>query len=106
MPWRAKSCLPWYSSRSMDSSDQALGQRCAMRVGALEQLPHDLLVVLAEQRRPGDFDGGGRQVERAADGLERPAFGVVALDDHPARHEIRVLEQLALIEDGAARDVD
>src|SRR5262249_6075735 len=70
-----------------------------------EKPAEDLVVVLTEERGPLDLDGGVRQLQRAADRLERAAFGVVDRDDHFVGDEALVLDELAGRQDRAAGHV-
>jgi len=59
--------------------------------------------MLAEQRRRRDLCGRRRELHRVAGGDVAAADGMLDLDDHLARVEVRIAQNLAGVEAGAAR---
>src|SRR3954470_1817024 len=89
------------------ASDRAgLGQPSEVLLLVVQELLQDLGVVLAQQRRALDLDRRVRQRERAADGGEPAALGVLDVDDHALRAQALVLQEVLRAQHRAAGDVD
>src|SRR4051794_2139119 len=90
----------------LGSDGAGLGEAAEVLLLVVQELLKDLGVVLAQQRRALDLDRGVRQRERAADGGEAPALGVLHIDDHALGAQALVLEQVLRAQHRTARDVD
>src|SRR5215211_4843829 len=88
------------------SDGAGLGQLLQLLGLVVQELREDLRVVLAQQRRTLDLDGRVGQGERAADGREAPALGMLDVDDHALGAQTLVLHEVLRAEDRAAGDVD
>src|SRR5438093_13635784 len=86
------------------SNDTLLAQPLHLVSTDAADLTEQRLAVLAEQWRAAHRDRGVRQFDRAADGLIGAAGRIVDIDDHLARLQMRVGQDLAGVLAGAARD--
>src|SRR5258705_2802748 len=76
------------------SSDDPLRLQRRKLVAKAELVAVDVCVVFAQQRGAEDVDGGVGQLDRAADGGELAALGMVHPDDHVVGRQSAAVDDL------------
>src|SRR5215472_18694846 len=85
------------------SDDAVIAKAPYFAIVDAAELGEECLGMLAEQWRAGHLGGRVRQFDRTADGLVSAAGRVIDIEDHLARLQMRIRQDLAGVLAGAAR---